>query len=85
LLVILIILLIVKRFQRFDGQIFLLYLMFYSLGRSVIEEFRGDEERGFVFDGFLSHSQLIALLLFLIALYFYLKKWRESKIKNNIS
>jgi len=79
LLVILIILLIIKRFQRFDGQLFLLYLMFYSLGRSLIEEFRGDEERGFVFDGFLSNSQLIASILFLIALYFYFKKWRASR------
>ncbi len=79
LLVILVILLIIKRFQRFDGQLFLLYLMLYAAGRSVIEEYRGDEERGFVFDGFFSNSQLIALILFLIALYFYFKKWRESR------
>lgn len=85
LLAIMAVLLIVKRFQRFDGQLFLLYLMFYSFGRSLIEEFRGDEERGFVFDGFLSHSQLIALLLFLIALYFYVVKWRESKKANDLS
>ena len=79
LLAILAILLIVKRFQRFDGQLFLLYLMLYAGGRSVIEEYRGDEERGFVFDGFFSNSQFIALILFLIAFYFYFKKWRESR------
>ena len=79
LLAILAILLIIKRFQRFDGQLFLLYLMLYAAGRSVIEEYRGDEDRGFVFDGFFSNSQLIALILFLIALYFYIKKWRESQ------
>ena len=83
LFLILIFLLFIKRIQRFDGQLFLLYLMFYSIGRSVIEEFRGDEERGFVFDGFLSNSQLIALFLFIGALYFYYKKWRESiRLKN---
>ena len=79
LLAILAILLIVKRFQKFDGQLFLLYLMLYAAGRSVIEEYRGDEERGFVFDGFFSNSQFIALILFLIALYFYIKKWKESQ------
>lgn len=79
LFAILVILLIIKRFQRFDGQLFLLYLMLYAAGRSVIEEYRGDEERGFVFDGFFSNSQLIALILFLIAIYFYFNKWRESQ------
>ncbi len=74
LLTILVFLFLIKKIQRFDGQIFLLYLMFYSIGRSIIEEFRGDEERGFVFDGFLSHSQLIALILLIISLYFYIKK-----------
>ena len=83
LLTILAILMVVKRFQKFDGLLFLLYLMLYSFGRSAIEEFRGDEERGFVFDGVFSHSQLIALVLFLIALYFYLKKWKESQKKHN--
>jgi phosphatidylglycerol:prolipoprotein diacylglycerol transferase len=81
LLSILIILMIIKKIQRFDGQLFLLYLLLYSGGRSVIEEFRGDEERGFVFDGFLSHSQLIAVILISIALYFYYKKWKEIKSK----
>lgn len=79
LFAILVILLVVKRFQRFEGQLFLLYLMLYAAGRSVIEEYRGDEERGFVFDGFFSNSQLIALILFLIAFYFYFKKWKESR------
>lgn len=78
LLVIFLLLRIVHKYQRFEGQIFLSYIMLYALGRSIIEEFRGDEERGFVFDGFLSHSQLIALILFLIALYFYLVRWKSS-------
>lgn len=79
LLLILIILFLIKKIQQFDGQLFLLYLMLYSIGRSIIEEFRGDEERGFVFDGFLSHSQLIASLLFIGALYFYLIKLKSTK------
>ena len=82
LLIILLFLLFVKKIQKFDGQIFLLYLMLYAFGRSIIEEFRGDEARGFVFDGFLSHSQLIALVLFLVALYFYIVRSKTS-IKRN--
>ena len=79
LLSILLVLLVIKKVQRFDGQLFLLYLMLYAIGRSIIEEFRGDEERGFVFDGFLSHSQVIALLLFIAALFFYFSKLKSSK------
>lgn len=78
LLSILAVLLLIKQIQRFDGQLFLLYLLLYSGGRSIIEEFRGDEERGFVFGGFLSHSQLIALIIIIISLYFYYKRSRSN-------
>lgn len=79
LLSILLLLLLIRKKQQFEGQLFLIYLMLYSIGRSIIEEFRGDEERGFVFDDFFSHSQLIALILFIIALYFYLSKLKTTK------
>jgi phosphatidylglycerol:prolipoprotein diacylglycerol transferase len=49
--------------KKFDGQIFWTYVFGYSLARFVIEFFRGDLERGFVFGGALSTSQVIALLL----------------------
>jgi len=79
LLVILVIVRQIKNHQRFDGQAFLTYLMLYASARSIIEEYRGDEARGFVFNGFLSHSQLIAFLLFILALYFYIVKWKRAK------
>lgn len=53
----------IRRRQKFDGQIFWLYVMNYSIVRSVVELFRGDEVRGFVLPGF-SISQAISLLLF---------------------
>jgi phosphatidylglycerol:prolipoprotein diacylglycerol transferase len=49
--------------KRFDGQIFWTYVLGYSTARFIIEFFRGDLERGFVFGGALSTSQVIALLL----------------------
>ena len=33
-----------RKFKSFDGQLFLLYLILYSIGRSIIETVRGDEE-----------------------------------------
>ena len=49
--------------KQFNGQLFLLYLILYSFGRSVIEEFRGDQARGFLFDGWYSNSQFISTLI----------------------
>ncbi len=71
----------VKRRQEFPGQLFLTYLILYSIGRSVIEIFRGDEERGYLIDGVISNSQFISLIIFFIAIYFYVK----LKRKNNSS
>ena len=56
-------LLMMKKRRRFYGQLFLAYLLLYAAGRFVLEYFRGDPERGFVVDGAISHSQLIALCI----------------------
>lgn len=67
LIVMLVLLLIKSKFQKFYGQLFLLYLILYAIGRSVLEIFRGDVARGFIIDGVLSHSQFIALLMVIAA------------------
>ena len=72
------ILMLLRVKKRFDGQIFLTYLMLYALGRSIIELFRGDLARGFVIDGILSNSQFISLLVIFAALYFYLRLRKKS-------
>jgi phosphatidylglycerol:prolipoprotein diacylglycerol transferase len=48
--------------KHFVGQIILEYLMLYAALRFLIEYFRGDDDRGFVFHGLLSTSQLIGIL-----------------------
>ncbi len=73
ILAILIILVVIKNKKAFEGQVFLSYIMLYSIGRGIIEIFRGDLVRGFVIDGYLSHSQFIAIVLWATAFYFYLK------------
>lgn len=52
-----------KKWKRGDGQVAGLYLVCYSVGRFLLEFFRGDLERGNV--GALSTSQFIAIFMFL--------------------
>lgn len=80
-LVMLVLLLIKKKYQTFYGQLFLLYLILYAVGRSVLEIFRGDVARGFIIDGYLSHSQGIALMVILVTIYV----WRKWSKKNPIA
>jgi len=50
-----------------DGEIFLLYIVLYAVGRFLLEFLRGDPDRGFVFNHLLSTSQFIALLVLGVA------------------
>jgi phosphatidylglycerol---prolipoprotein diacylglyceryl transferase len=61
------ILIIIRRHQSFKGQLFWIYVLNYSVIRSVVEIFRGDEIRGFIFGSF-SISQGISVLMFISAL-----------------
>lgn len=61
------------RKKQFDGQILLLYLILYSIIRSVLEIFRGDYSRGFVIDGILSVGQGVSLFWILIAIVLWVK------------
>ncbi len=53
--------------KRFQGQVAWLYLCGYAVLRFVIEYFRGDL-RGSVFGGLLSTSQLISIVVFIVAM-----------------
>jgi phosphatidylglycerol:prolipoprotein diacylglycerol transferase len=61
--------------KTFDGQIFWLFLLLYSITRFFIEILRGDP-RGFLFGDILSTSQGIGILLTIFSLFmlFYMKK-----------
>jgi phosphatidylglycerol---prolipoprotein diacylglyceryl transferase len=58
-----VLILLAKHVKR-DGQIAGFYLIFYSVGRFILEFFRGDIARGSV--GSLSTSQFISIFLFVI-------------------
>lgn len=51
------------RHRRYPGQVFFHGLIFYAVARFIIEFFRGDDYRGFVFGGNLSYSQLVSLAI----------------------
>jgi phosphatidylglycerol---prolipoprotein diacylglyceryl transferase len=65
--------------KQFAGQIFLIYGMWYAVGRFATENFRGDEERGFLFNGLLTHSQFIAIVVFTICLGLYYWRYKRSR------
>jgi len=68
-----------ERRKTFDGQIFWLLLLLYSVTRFLIEIFRGDP-RGFLLGDLLSTSQGIGILLavFSIFMLFYMRRiYRE--------
>ncbi len=54
-------LLFLRRYKKFDGQLFWLYVVFYAVLRFIIEFFRGDAIRGLYFGNAISTSQLIAI------------------------
>ncbi len=74
----LIVLVILDRNKKFDGQVFLIYLIIYAAGRSVLELFRGDLQRGFVVQNMVSNSQFISLIVIVAAIYFYVKSKRKG-------
>ena len=67
--------------RKFYGQLFLTYLLSYALGRFVLEYFRGDARRGFIVEDILSHSQFIALLIFAVVAWVYLRWSKTHQLK----
>jgi phosphatidylglycerol:prolipoprotein diacylglycerol transferase len=79
-LTILVVIYFIQKKQKFDGQLFLIYLMMYAVGRSIVEIYRGDEARGFILDGVVSHSQFIAVCILIICAIVW-KRWNRFEIR----
>ena len=68
---------ILERKGALKGRLLALYLLTYPVGRFILEFWRGDEYRGYVFG--LSTSQFISIILFAgAALYFIFAPKRAS-------
>jgi phosphatidylglycerol:prolipoprotein diacylglycerol transferase len=61
------VLVVLRRFKKFDGQLFWTYALLYAIGRFIVEIFRGDE-RGFAIEPYISTSQFIAILLLITSI-----------------
>lgn len=79
LLFALILFMFIKGIQK--HRLFLWYLFIYSIGRFILEFFRGDEYRGFV--EFLSTSQFISVFIFAVSLILLIRtNIKHKKILN---
>ncbi|HEY9005333.1 MAG TPA: prolipoprotein diacylglyceryl transferase [Ohtaekwangia sp.] len=76
---VMLVLLYLREKRTFYGQLFLTYLMLYAIGRYALEFFRGDTERGFIIKDYLSHSQFIALAIFVVVVYVY-NRWSKRNL-----
>jgi phosphatidylglycerol:prolipoprotein diacylglycerol transferase len=72
------ILITLRRNKSFNGQLFLIYIILYSVLRFIVEIFRGDVSRGFITSQ-LSLSQGVSILMFLVAVVgFVILRQRKS-------
>ena len=81
-------LLIILKKKKFEGQVFALYILNYSIIRLFIEFFRGDPDRGYIFGGInhpftsLSVPQLFSIAGIVIALILYRIYKKKGAQKN---
>lgn len=71
-----------QRRKRFDGEVILSYALLYAVARFVLEYFRGDADRGFIFNGLFSTSQFIGILVFIVAsALFLIRRYANQKAR----
>jgi phosphatidylglycerol:prolipoprotein diacylglycerol transferase len=61
------ILMCLRRIKAFEGQVFWTYVLLYGVSRPILEFFRGDD-RGILVAGVVSISQVISLVMAVVAL-----------------
>ncbi len=65
-----VLLLFLKNKNMFQGKLILVYAIWYSVGRFFTEFLRGDDDRGFLFNGLLSQSQFVSIIIILVSVLF---------------
>ncbi len=69
---------------RFKGELFLMFMILYAIARSFVEIFRNDP-RGVYFDGLISTSQIVSIIVILIAGALYYFRRKQVHILRDIS
>ena len=77
-LVIFALLILIRRRQRFTGQVFLSYLILYGIARTILEYFRASDVTGPLMLSSITRAQFISLFLILAASLTYMKLNRRS-------
>lgn len=72
-------LVLLGRRKKFDGQVMAVYLMIYPILRIFNEHFRDDVGRGFVIEPWVSVSQFVSILIFIVGVIFYVKAWKLKR------
>jgi phosphatidylglycerol:prolipoprotein diacylglycerol transferase len=70
-------LMLLRKHKSFNGQIMWTYVLLYSAVRFIIEFFRGDKARGFIYNDF-SIAQGISVVLFSVAIIFIVSLKRKK-------
>lgn len=82
-LLIFLFLVLFRKHKKFDGQIFALYLVLYSILRFFNEMLRGDTDRGYIVQNTISTAQGISIALFIMGVLMlargYVKKRRGDE------
>lgn len=68
-----------RKRKKFEGEVFLLYIILYPAARAFMEIYREDEVRGALIGGVFSISQIISFLWLLVALVVWLGILRRRK------
>jgi len=68
-----------RKHKSFDGQVVVIYVLYYAVVRFLLEFFRGDP-RGYYFNDVLSTSQLISLVIIPIAALLLVRLRKQSAI-----
>ncbi len=76
------ILTLVWRKRKFDGQVFWIYPVLYSVLRFGVEFFRGDTARGIFFGGALSTSQIVSILILGFSGFMLYRLWKRQENGN---
>jgi phosphatidylglycerol:prolipoprotein diacylglycerol transferase len=69
------------RRQHRDGDVIIAYTTLYAAARFLLEFFRGDADRGFVFGGLLSTSQFIGIIMFTLAAVAWIARQRSRGVE----
>ena len=84
-----IVLLVLTKKKKFQGQVLAVYIFNYSLIRFCVEYFRGDHDRGYLFGGMnqpfssISIPQLISIIGVIVATFIYIKAGKKKKAGNS--